>query len=76
MVTLRLKWPGISKIFPPILDYRMFSVLSNNHLVFDSSQGTPCSSDLDFVQSSGSSFDKCESESAGLTQIRITPPEG
>ena len=42
LVTLISKWPGISKIYPPILDYRMLCVLSNNLLVFDSSQGTPC----------------------------------
>ena len=43
LVTLISKWPGISKIYPPILDHRMFQVLSNNLLVFDSSRGTPCS---------------------------------
>ena len=42
LVTLISKWPGISKIYPPILDHRMFQVLSNNLLVFDSSRGTPC----------------------------------
>ena len=42
LVTLISKWPGISKIYPPILDYRMLCVLSNNLLVFDSSFGTPC----------------------------------
>ena len=42
LVTLISKWPGISKIYPPILDYRMLCVLSNDLLVFDSSQETPC----------------------------------
>ena len=42
LVTLISKWPGISKIYPPIVDYRMVCVLSNNLSVFDSSQGTPC----------------------------------
>ena len=42
LVTLISKWPGISKIYPPILNYRMLCVLSNNLSVFDSSQGTPC----------------------------------
>ena len=43
LVTLISKWPGISKIYPPILDYGMLCVLSNDLLVFDSSHGTPCS---------------------------------
>ena len=42
LVTLISKWPGISKIYPPILDYKMLCVLSNDLLVFDSSHGTPC----------------------------------
>ena len=41
MVTLISKWPGISKIYQPILDYRMLCVLSNDHLFFGSSHGTP-----------------------------------
>ena len=45
-VTLISKWPGISKIYPSILDYKMLCVLSNNLLVFNSSQGTPCTLDL------------------------------
>ena len=43
LVTLISKWPGISKIYPPILDYRMLCALSNDLLVFGSSHGTPCS---------------------------------
>ena len=43
LVTLIAKWPGISKIYQPLLDYRMLRVLSNNVLVFNSAQGTPCS---------------------------------
>ena len=42
LVTLLPKWPGISKICPPFLNYKMLFVLSNTRLVFDSSQGTPC----------------------------------
>ena len=41
--TLIAKWPGISKIYPPIFIYRVICVLSNNCLLFNSSQGTPCS---------------------------------
>ena len=33
MVTLISKWRGISKIYPPILDYRILSVLRNDLLV-------------------------------------------
>ena len=42
LVTLISKWPVFSKIYPPLLDYKMLCVLSNNVLVFNSSQGTPC----------------------------------
>ena len=42
LVILVSKWTGISKIYPPFFDYRMLFVLSNNCLVFNSSQGTPC----------------------------------
>ena len=42
LVTLKSKWPGISKIYQPILDYRMVCVLRNDLLVFDTSHGTPC----------------------------------
>ena len=38
---IRKKWPGISKVYWPILDNRMLCVLSNNILVFNSSSGTP-----------------------------------
>ena len=41
LAILILKWPGISKIYQPILDYRMLCVLSNDHLFFGSSHGTP-----------------------------------
>ena len=42
LVTLLSKCPGISKIYPPIVDNRMFCVLSNALLVVNTSQGTPC----------------------------------
>ena len=41
-VTLVSKWPGISKIYPPIFNYKMLCVLTNNRLHFNSFQGTPC----------------------------------
>ena len=40
LVTLISKWPGISKIYSTILDYRMFCVLTNDLLVFEHPVGT------------------------------------
>ena len=36
VVTLISKWPGIGKIYPSIIDYRILCVLKHNLLVFDS----------------------------------------
>ena len=69
-VALISKWPGISKFYPPILEYRMLCVLSNDLLVYGSSHGTPCIS-MVFLVNFKDNYDTATTNQWVLTSAQL-----